>query len=761
MESGLQGQGGLAGRQPVPGERGAVEPHAHRGDVRLRLEGQIDHAGDVAHGRRRLFAEAAQHREIVAEYLDGHIGPRARQHVVDAMRDRLADGDVGAGHERQPLSNLVEHDLARPPALAQPHVYLGRLHPLHVLVELGPPRPPAGGRHLGHLQEKPLDGAAERARLGQARPRQGHRADDQRALVERGQERAPQERGRSSSSSSRQQAGRRQHRARAPQGAGQQPRVAAPHGGGQGRLAGRRRAAGQQIEAEHRRQRQGHQQRRRQRDEVHQPQGLQQPPLDAGQKEDGQHHQPHDQGGEDDGRADLAARFVHDAEPRAALRGGAARVLAQAPADVLDVDDGVVDQRAHGDGHAPEGHAVDGQPQRAQPDHRGQQRQRDGEQGDGPRPRAGEEEQGHRGHEQRAVAQRAGQVAHRELDEVGLPEQPRVELHAGRQTGLHVVEHAIELARQRQRVDVGLPVDAEDDGGPPVARSVPAAERGADLDRGHVRDPDGAGAARPDDRRGDGFDVRQPAHALNQVLLAPRLPEPGRRVPVGAPQRVFDRGERQPVVEQPIGFDQHLELAALAADHRHLGDPGDGEKPPADDHVGGGAQLDGRVRRRLQRHEHDLAHDRRHRGEHRRRDHVGERGGRRRQLFGDGLAGPVDVFAPVEVDPDHGEPDRRGRAHPPHSRRAVHHRLDGQGDQRLHVRRGHAPALDQHRHRRRGQVGQHVDRHLPQDDAAPRQERAGAREHRQAVAQRPADERIEHQSCPRRGRAGRAPGGGR
>ena len=252
---------------------------------------------------------------------------------------------------------------------------------------------------------------------------------------------------------------------------GQQPHIAAPHRGGEARLVAVHHvaAAGQQVVAEHRRQGQGHEQRRGQRDEIDEPQRLQQAALDAGEKEDRQHHQPDDQGGEHDGRADLAARLEHDPDQRALPRGGAAGVLAQAPADVLDVDDGVVDEGPDRDGHAPEGHAVDGQPQGAEPDDGGEQRQGDGEQGDGAGPQAGEEEQGHRDHEQGAVAQRAGQVAHRELDEVGLPEQPRVELHAGRQVGLDVVEHAVELARQGHRVDVGLPLDAEDDGGVPVA----------------------------------------------------------------------------------------------------------------------------------------------------------------------------------------------------------------------------------------------------------------------------------------------------
>ena len=165
-------------------------------------------------------------------------------------------------HQRQALAYLLEHDLAGPSLLFQPHVDLGRLDSLHVLVELGPPRPPAGAGDLGHVEEQPLDGAPEGARLGEARPRQGHRADHQRALVERGQERPPQERG-GRGRRHRQRARGDEHRARVPQRVRQQPRVAAPHRGGERRLAGVRDAAAarQQVVAEHRGQGQGHEQR--------------------------------------------------------------------------------------------------------------------------------------------------------------------------------------------------------------------------------------------------------------------------------------------------------------------------------------------------------------------------------------------------------------------------------------------------------------------------------------------------------------------
>ena len=51
----------------------------------------------VAHA----LAEPPQRAEVVAEHLDGDVRARAGQHVVDAVRDRLADRDVRAGQRRE------------------------------------------------------------------------------------------------------------------------------------------------------------------------------------------------------------------------------------------------------------------------------------------------------------------------------------------------------------------------------------------------------------------------------------------------------------------------------------------------------------------------------------------------------------------------------------------------------------------------------------------------------------------------------------
>ena len=64
---------------------------------------------DVAH----VFAESPQRRQIVAEHLHGDVGARARQHVIDAVRDRLPDRHVGAGQRREPAPQLRQQLRAR------------------------------------------------------------------------------------------------------------------------------------------------------------------------------------------------------------------------------------------------------------------------------------------------------------------------------------------------------------------------------------------------------------------------------------------------------------------------------------------------------------------------------------------------------------------------------------------------------------------------------------------------------------------------
>ena len=250
-----------------------------------------------------------------------------------------------------------------------------------------------------------------------------------------------------------------------------------------------------------------------------------------------------------------------------------------------------------------------------------------------PARRLARKQQGDGDNQQRAVAQRAGQVAERHLDEVGLPEQPCVEPHARRQLSLELIQRAVQRARQRQRVRVGLAVDSQQYRRQAVVGSIATLDRLTDTELGDVLHPDGEGVASSDHRRGDRLDIQGAAGAPDQVLAAAGLPEAGRGIAAGAPQRFLEGAQWHTVARQAPRVGEHLELAALAADHRDLRDAGHGQQPPPDDDIRGGAQFEGSwscrfrcrigVRGRLQRDEHDLAHDRRGRRQDRRTDVIG------------------------------------------------------------------------------------------------------------------------------------------
>ena len=135
-----------------------------------------------------VFAETAQRRQVVAEDLDGDVGARSGQHVVDAMRDRLTDRHVGARQRRETAPQVREQLRTRPRRVAQADVDLRRFDALHVLVELGAARAARRRDDLRLREQNLLDPPANLVRLRQRCPRQRVRLDRQAAFVELGQE---------------------------------------------------------------------------------------------------------------------------------------------------------------------------------------------------------------------------------------------------------------------------------------------------------------------------------------------------------------------------------------------------------------------------------------------------------------------------------------------------------------------------------------------------------------------------------------------
>ena len=179
----------IVGVQAVAGDRGAVQHEAHERDVHLLLEREVDDARHPADGLAHALAEPPQRGEIVAEHLDGDVGPRARQHVVDPVRDRLTDRHVGAGQRREPAAQIGEQLGARPAGVPQADVDFRRLDALDVLVELGAAGPAGGGDDFGLRQQDLFDAPADLVRLRERRAGQRVRLNGEAAFVELGQER--------------------------------------------------------------------------------------------------------------------------------------------------------------------------------------------------------------------------------------------------------------------------------------------------------------------------------------------------------------------------------------------------------------------------------------------------------------------------------------------------------------------------------------------------------------------------------------------
>ncbi len=138
---------------------------------------------------------------------------------------------------------------------------------------------------------------------------------------------------------------------------------------------------GQQVVGHHRRDGNGHQHRRQQRNDIGHCQRLHEPALNTRQEKQRQQHQHNDDGGVDDGRAHLQCGpgdQLQWPQPGSGMRGP---VFLQPPQHILHPHHRIVDQPADGNRQAAQRHGVDGKAEILEHHHRQHYRQRDGSQG--------------------------------------------------------------------------------------------------------------------------------------------------------------------------------------------------------------------------------------------------------------------------------------------------------------------------------------------------------------------------------------------
>ncbi len=506
--------------------------------------------------------------------------------------------------------------------------------------------------------------------------------------------------------------------------------------------------ARQDVQPENRRQGKGHGKAGEQGHAISQGQRLEQPPLDARQAEQRQEDQQDDQGGEDDRALHLDRRVADDLDGRGAFALCLQLLKPQAPDDVLDHDDGVVDQHAQRDGDAAQRHGVDGAAHRIDRDQGGDHRNRNGGERHHGRAPGGQEDEDDDRDEDQPLDQRLDHIADRALDEVGLTEYFGFQLHPGRQGALDVCEDRVQLLGQGQGVGARLLLDGEDHGGAAVEGSGAALEPLADPDVADVARQHGQAALLADHDLAEFLGRGGPTDALDQQFLAV-LHHDARR-PVGA--RGLHGGDdvvhADAARAHPAGVDQQLHLTLVPADGHDLGDARNRQKPAPHGPVGDALHLGGRVRLRMQGGEHDLAHHRGGGRHHRRRQIVGQDAARGAQPLRHHPARLDRIGRPAELQRHHRQTRGRVGADAPQARRAVQRRLQWNGDQLLDLGRRIAAGVDDHLHRRRGQVGQNIDRRAQCCEGPRDRQQDGEGVDDEAVAQRPANEAFNHRGVP-------------
>ena len=195
--------------------------------------------------------------------------------------------------------------------------------------------------------------------------------------------------------------------------------------------------------------------------------------------------------------------------------------------------------------------------------------------------------------QQAAVAQRRDDVVDGDLDEVGLAEDAPVDRHARRQLLLELVELAVEPPRQLERVGARLLLDAEDDRGLPVARTLAALERARLRARRPRpgRAPGDRRAGRPRSRRCPPACATRPI-ACDHVFLRPFDVDTRPRCSGSRRARASSTWSSDDAVGAELVRDAATTwyCFSAAADRRHLRDAGDGQQAPPDHRVGHGAQ---------------------------------------------------------------------------------------------------------------------------------------------------------------------------
>ena len=187
----LQGRENLGHGHAILRCRRVIDPDRDLRGQHLLFYFQIGQPGNGGQSPPQHLGLPSQGIQIVAKQLDGDLGTHAREHVVDPVRNGLANGNSRwqIGQTAADVALNLGHAALQLGRGQQAHIQLTHMDAFRVLIELGPSAAPPDMGDLGHGANQHLSLAGQCRRLGQCHPRVEPHAHQQRALVERRQER--------------------------------------------------------------------------------------------------------------------------------------------------------------------------------------------------------------------------------------------------------------------------------------------------------------------------------------------------------------------------------------------------------------------------------------------------------------------------------------------------------------------------------------------------------------------------------------------
>ena len=331
-------------------------------------------------------------------------------------------------------------------------------------------------------------------------------------------------------------------------------------------------------------------------------------PFDAGQCEQRHEHEHDDDRRVEDAGAHFLARLGDHSQRRQGRRTRA--ILAQAPQDVLDADDGVVDQLADRDREASQRHRIDRQIEQSEDDDGDEHGHRNRHQRNEGRAHVHQEQEQHHADDQQRFEQDAFDIADRGFDEAGLAELHLQGGDAGRQGFLRGFEGRLDFAGQQHGVHAGLLLHPQHHGRLPLVAgaAAPCPRRIADL--GDGAEQDRHAIARRHHEARERCRITFAAERADHELLRTLVDETAAAIRGEAAHGGFDVIERDVELTHPGRIRRDTILAHLSTDRDHLRNARNRQQPRPKIEFGDFAQQHRIGFFPSECHQHDLAHDR-------------------------------------------------------------------------------------------------------------------------------------------------------